>query len=277
MKTLFVTDLDGTLLGEDSRVSPESARIISDLTRRGALITVATARTPATVEPLLAATDIRVPAIVMTGAALWDLHSHRFINTAVLSQHNIQKVIGVMTTHGINPFIYTPKGEGELVVYHNGGMTRHEDTFYQVRRSLPLKRFVLDEADGYARDYGTAILLLGIGDTEQISAVADLLKADPSLSVSAYADIFNPRLSYIEVFRAEVSKARAVQYLSHRVGATRVVVYGDNLNDLPMMAVADESVAVDNALPEVLACADRAIGPNTSSSVAHDMRKLFDN
>ena len=72
MKQLFVTDLDGTLLSTDSRVSPESAHIISELTRQGALITVATARTPATVEPLLRNTLTTPPAIVMTGAALWD-------------------------------------------------------------------------------------------------------------------------------------------------------------------------------------------------------------
>ncbi|MDE5554439.1 MAG: HAD hydrolase family protein, partial [Muribaculaceae bacterium] len=63
--------MDGTLLGGDSMVSSETAAIISDLTRRGALITVATARTPATVVPLLADTLTTPPAIVMTGAAMW--------------------------------------------------------------------------------------------------------------------------------------------------------------------------------------------------------------
>ena len=69
-KQLFVTDMDGTLLGADSRVSRRSARIITDLSRRGALITVATARTPGTVEPLLADTLTLPPAVVMTGAAM---------------------------------------------------------------------------------------------------------------------------------------------------------------------------------------------------------------
>ena len=54
-------------------------------------------------------------------------------------------------------------------------------------------------------------------------------------------------------------------------GADRVVVYGDNLNDLPMFAVADEAVAVANARPQVLAAADRIIGRNTDDSVAKDM------
>ncbi len=69
---LFVTDLDGTLLDNEGRVPPMTARVISDLSHMGALITVATARTPATVDRILAHTFTRLPLIVMTGAALWD-------------------------------------------------------------------------------------------------------------------------------------------------------------------------------------------------------------
>ncbi|WP_304643331.1 HAD family hydrolase, partial [uncultured Muribaculum sp.] len=79
-RTLYVTDMDGTLLDDNSRVSPESAEIITDLTQRGALITVATARTPATVNPLLAHTVTSLPAIVMTGATLWDRNTMRYID-----------------------------------------------------------------------------------------------------------------------------------------------------------------------------------------------------
>lgn len=43
--TLYVSDMDGTLLGADSRVSELSREIISGLSRQGHNITVATART----------------------------------------------------------------------------------------------------------------------------------------------------------------------------------------------------------------------------------------
>ena len=50
--------------------------------------------------------------------------------------------------------------------------------------------------------------------------------------------------------------------------ADRLVVFGDNINDLPMMRLADVAVAVENAVEEVKAEADIVIGPNTSDSVA---------
>ena len=107
MTTLFITDMDGTLLGTDSLVSAESAAIISELTRRGALISVATARTPATVEPLLRDTLTTPPAIVLTGGALWDRERHRFISPHTLGEAKGLELTRRFKEHGVEPFVYT--------------------------------------------------------------------------------------------------------------------------------------------------------------------------
>lgn len=54
----------------------------------------------------------------------------------------------------------------------------------------------------------------------------------------------------------------------HRLGAERLVVFGDNHNDLPMFEVADESYAVSNAVPAVLEAATGVIGSNDEDAVA---------
>ncbi|MDE6633608.1 MAG: HAD family hydrolase, partial [Muribaculaceae bacterium] len=72
MRTLFVTDLDGTLLNQERKVSNESAGILNESIAGGALFSVATARTPGTVGPLLQEVNCTLPLIVMTGAAIWD-------------------------------------------------------------------------------------------------------------------------------------------------------------------------------------------------------------
>ena len=45
--TLYVSDLDGTLLGADSHLSVASCAMLNEAIAQGALFTVATARTPA--------------------------------------------------------------------------------------------------------------------------------------------------------------------------------------------------------------------------------------
>ena len=56
--------------------------------------------------------------------------------------------------------------------------------------------------------------------------------------------------------------------MAERTGATRIVAFGDNINDIPMLKSADLAVAVANCVDEVRAVADIVIGPNTDDSVA---------
>ncbi|MCM1077073.1 MAG: Cof-type HAD-IIB family hydrolase [Bacteroides sp.] len=272
MRHLYISDMDGTLLGTDSKVSDESARIISTLSRRGIPITVATARTPATVDVLLHDTYITVPAIVMTGAALWDIQSHRYIDPITLTPEAAAEVTEVFSEMGVNPFVYVMSDEAEkLKVYHHTDFNRQERNFYEERRHLQGKRFILGDVRSITAPPAGTILIYGMDEASRIEAVAEKLRGYPALSVSCYRDIFNSDIANIEIFANGVSKASAIKRLAGRVGADRITAYGDNLNDLPMFEVADEAVAVANAVPEVLAKADRVIGPNSTSSVARDI------
>lgn len=272
IKHLFVSDLDGTLLGTDSEVSEESAEIISGLSRRGALITVATARTPATVEPLLRRTFTSIPAIVMTGAALWDRERQAYTDTVMVDPDIIPDIIQMYAAAGVSPFHYQIPSDGSVMrVYHSSDLTRCERRFVDDRLHLKLKKFVFTSAEEPALPYPDTVLIFAMGPHEKLAPVADKLSREPRCSFSFYNDIFNRDLSYIEIFGAGVSKASAISRLARKLGAEKITVYGDNLNDLPLMRIADESVAVANAVDEVRRIADRTIGPNSESSVARDI------
>lgn len=272
MKTLYVTDLDGTLLGSDSTVSARSADLLNSLADAGAAVTVATARTPATVQPLLRGIRTLAPAVVMTGAALWDRATGHWLDTHLFAPDVAADAIAQFVRCGVSPFVYTLDGEA-LTVFHDRRLNRMEGRFYRERADLRLKRFVFGPTDPDPSLYPPVILLLGVDTTPRINVLADRLSADSRLSVSAYTDIFNSEQSFIEVFAAGVSKAAAVLRLKRELRADRLVVYGDNLNDLTMFAAADEAVAVANAKPEVIAAATRVIGPNYASAVPLDIAK----
>lgn len=276
MRRLFVTDLDGTLLTPESRVSDESARIISELSREGALITVATARTPATLEPLLRDVYTSIPAIVLTGASMWDRNSRLFTDTVYLPDGEETRLIGMFREAGVSPFVYTVADDRRSMrVFHDAKVADRDLRFYAERKELPLKNFIFSDAEMRA-GHDNVVLLLGICPTVKAARLSRTMNAGAGgLSVSSYPDIFNPDVSYIEVFRAGVSKARAVEKLREMTGAGHVTVYGDSINDLSMFAVADEAVAPANAMPEVIARADRVIGPNSAPSVAMDILREY--
>ena len=79
---------------------------------------------------------------------------------------------------------------------------------------------------------------------------------------------FNSDIYNLEVLAPGVSKASAIRRVAKAEGAERIVVFGDNLNDLPMFAVADIAVAVGNAMPQVKAAAHEIIDANYTDAVA---------
>ncbi len=268
-RTLYVSDLDGTLLGDDSRLSRGTIDMLNRIIEeRGGLFTVATARTPATVVPLMQEVHARLPFIVIGGSAMWNPVTGNFEHTHGIDDPTVNAVADVFDGYGIHPFIYRRHGSGLLRAHHYGPLSAQERQFVNERQHLPLKRFFLDDRN-YRQGDDEALLIFSLNRFAVLEAIANDLRATvPTCSVMVYHDIFDEQSGYLEIFTAGTSKAAAIGDLARQVGAQRVVVFGDNRNDIAMMQAADHSVAVENAFPEVKSMASEVIGPNTADSVA---------
>lgn len=267
--TLYVSDLDGTLLGEDSQLSAVTVatlnRIIGEL---GGLFTVATARTPATVVPLMQQVHARLPFIVIGGSAMWNPVTMSYEHTRGIDDMTVNAVADVFDRRGAHPFIYRRHGKNLLHTHHYGPLSTQEERFIAERQHLPLKQFFLDDRD-FRHSDDEALLIFSMNKYAVLKSIADDLRTSvPTCSVMVYHDIFDESEGYLEIFSAGTSKAAAIRDLARQLGAGRVVVFGDNRNDIAMMQAADFSVAVDNAFTEVKAVASEVIGPNTVDSVA---------
>lgn len=266
MKTLFVSDLDGTLLNDDARLSARTIAMLNEAISAGALFTVATARTAATVDVLLQDVDMQLPAIVMTGATLWDCKKKDYKALNYFDEVDAGYIFRLFAQYDVCPFTYTlPYGRNILEVYYDNPHPSQVDiSFKEARATLPLKHFVTGKPSSFAN----VLLFYASGNRKTMQDLSKRIAESTRLSVSCYDDIYNPGTSLIEVFAGGVSKARAIQNLRGMLGVDRVVVFGDNLNDLPMFRVADTSVAVENSALETLKAADVVIGKNTDDSVA---------
>lgn len=274
-KTLYVSDLDGTLLGEDSRVSAESASMLNEAIARGALFTAATARTPATVSLLLSGIQVALPIVVMTGAAMWNPASGLYSDVVTMHPGIADEVLRAIRAHSLPAFMFTMR-EGVIQIYHTGTLSPLEEEFIANRSLSPYKRFHVP-ADGESEmpaPLSDVLLFYAMQPSAMAAeAYSDIVKIDGCNPIY-YHDQFGPDTGILEVFSADASKANAVRKLKAATGADRIVAFGDNLNDLPLLRMADVAIAVENAVDEVKAEADVIIGPNTSDAVA---RYIHDN
>ncbi|XEC94773.1 HAD family hydrolase [Paenibacillus tarimensis] len=68
MSTLYVSDLDGTLLNAERRVGEDSIRILNELIEQGLHFMIATARSIESAQPLLAGINLILPGIFITSS-----------------------------------------------------------------------------------------------------------------------------------------------------------------------------------------------------------------
>ena len=267
ISTLYVSDLDGTLLNEHSQVSAESAAMLNEAIERfGAQFTCATPRTPATIVPLMQNIHMQLPMIAMAGAAMWNPVRSAYENVRTIGEAQIRQIVGIYERHGARPFVYRHHG-GIIEAYHSAQLSAAEREFVEPRSHTPLKRFVLGNGYGSADD--EAMIIFSIDRYDLLKQVYTDIVQEVQCSPVCYHDIFDPDAALLEIYAPGVSKAAAVQRMQAEVGAEQLVVFGDNRNDIPMMQVATRSVAVENAFPEVKAIAHEIIPPNTANAVPH--------
>lgn len=275
MATLFVSDLDGTLLGPDRKVSAVSVNLINEAISAGAMFSVATARTPATVAPLLDDIESPLPLIVMTGAAIWDREQNRYIHAYFHREKTAQYLADLYRRHGLSAFVYILGNDNVIHIYHIGEMSELEREFMEERIQTPYKNFhILDKEEGeLPKNLNRVLLFYSMRPTEEVRRVYDEIKDSDDLRAVFYHDMYGDKIALMEVFGPEASKANAVRQLADMVGADRIVAYGDNVNDIPILEIADDPVVVENAVEAARLVAGRVIGSNSEDSVAKDIKK----
>lgn len=267
-KTLYVSDLDGTLLGADSQVSDASVAILNELIdHHGLLFTVATARTTATVVPLMQAVHATLPYIVLSGAAMWHPLSQSLQQVQSLDTGLVSDICHIFELHTVHPFVYRCHGN-TILAHHYGPLSAVEQEFVDQRNDTPYKLFLLDDAHYHTSSDPTMLVFAMDHGPVLHDIYEQVLATSLPCTPIIYHDNNDPRLGLLEIYAPGCSKAAAIARLARQVGAERVVAFGDNLNDLAMLNAADHAVAVANAVPAVRAAADEVIGANSDDSVA---------
>lgn len=269
-RVLYVSDLDGTLLDPHTRVTPASASMLNEAIGRGALFTVATARTPATVVDLLRDVEMRLPAVVMTGAALFHFADHSFSRVRCFPPGVVERMLRLYRRHGVATFIYTINTD-RLDVFHIGELNQFEKCFIAERCNSPVKRFHVPASGESVLPGGldNTVLLFSVQPWERAHALYEEMKSSGlPCTPLCYHDAFGPDWGELEMFGPQTSKAAAVEAIASDTGASRIVAFGDNVNDMTLFRLADEGIAVANAIPELKEMASEVIGSNAEDAVA---------
>ena len=265
MKTLYISDLDGTLLNENADLSEHTISVLNNLIAKGMNFSVATARTAATTALILENVKINVPIILMNGVLIYDLNAKQYVKKEILREEKVRQILSVMNKEELTGLMYA-LSDDELATYYERIYNDALRDFIDERIRKYNKKFT--QIDDFA-DADTDIIYFSYMDTyKNIHRLYDEISKISELRIEKYQDIYTEGdIWYMEVFNETASKHNAIQYIRQQYGFEKIVGFGDNLNDLPLFTACDECYAVSNAKPEVKEKATAVIGKNDEDGV----------
>lgn len=270
---LFVTDLDGTLINSKREVPKRSLEILNKLIDKGVNFTVATARTPATAVEILQDLNLKLPVALMNGVLIYDTKELKYIDIKGIEKESAHKVLDIFKAYNKNPLVYGVK-DNHLWVYHKDFENVYEYNFYKERVDKRLKTFVQIENYKESIIEANIINFVAFDNYEKIKKIAKEIESIEGITVNYYKDVYED-CYFLEAYSSEASKANGIKYLSKYIDYSKVICFGDNLNDIPMFELANESYATQNAAEEIKKIATDVIGSCEEDGVAEFLLNRF--
>ncbi len=272
MKTLYLTDLDGTFLNNKAAVSKRSKQIINLLSKNGVLFTIASARTYATVIPMFEGVTLPCPLVLMNGVCIFDSQKKQTISRKTISDITTKRVVDAFAKYQKNPMVYFEHDNSMLVEYREL-LTKSQKDYVAHRENFYKKRFV--QTDFYSIDGNHDIVYIASLDKkEELEPIYQIVSGFDDVSCNFYPDNYCGEY-FLEVYKKDVSKASGAIFVKELLGADKIVAFGDNINDIPLFELADEAYAVSNSCDELKKLATGVIGSNDEDAVAEFLLERF--
>lgn len=268
MKTLYISDLDGTLLDSTGRLSNTTTTLLKDIIASGIHFTCATARTEATTSKILAEIPLSAPCILMNGVVILDLQKNHYIKVEYLDLDFYTALLNQLEALGLTSFIYTIE-DNCLNTYYDTFPNEAMHAFFKERVNLYQKRYTSVPSLKNIPKQGVIYSLL-LDKKTALQPLCDWISSiakDYPIDYIFYPEIYYDDIWCLEIFSKNASKYNAVKYLKDTYQYDKVIGFGDNLNDLSLFMACDECYAVSNAKETVKQAATEVIGPNTEDSV----------
>ena len=273
MKTLYITDLDGTLLGSDMKLSKFTKEVLEKSGRQGVAITFATARSLSSAKVVIEGAQFSEPAIIYNGVFVVYPDTGEKLFRNVFSEYQISSWMHFFLERNMYPLCYAIVDGKERVSWLQGKVNTGIER-YIISRNGDKHLYCASSLEELFM--GEIYYFTYIGTRAQLVKVADEAIALEEGQVLFQQEIYDKDEYWLEIVPKGVSKANAILKMKEIMGFQRIVVFGDGANDIPMFEVADECYAMDNAVPELKRIATGVIGSNVEDGVAKWLNNVLE-
>jgi Cof subfamily protein (haloacid dehalogenase superfamily) len=259
---LVVSDVDGTLVTPDKRLTESTVRAVRLLRERGVGFTVNSSRPPMGVRMLIEPLALRLPIGTFNGGATIgpDLE---LIERHLVPEPAARRCVDVLAAFGADVWVFTTDS---WLVRDPGG-----DYVPQERQSIQAEPSVVADFDSCLAD---ALKIVGSSsDFARLSKCEAVMREE----LRGEASVARSQPWYLDITAPNVDKGTFVEALSNRlaVSPAAIAALGDMENDLAMFRKAGLSIAMGNPINEVKRQANHVTAPNTEDGFARAVERYI--
>ena len=240
---LFVSGLNDTIVDGSGYLSPYAKVELNRLIEDGAAFTVSTIQTPATVRELLPGVTLRLPIIVMDGAAMYDLEERTYLDTIPLSEAAADRMMQMLNERQLAFFTNTL--EDDLLVVHSGLLQNEAiRRLYEEKRRSPDRHFVTRQDE----QIGKILYFMVLDRAEAVEDLYALLQQEPwNQEFRAYYDRTKhyEGCKCLKIYAKNATREAMLEKLMERTHLTKTVTFRSHPGQCDVVvSEADRDVVV---------------------------------
>lgn len=236
---MICSDVDGTLLNEDHEVTEKTREAILQCGMQGIVFAIASARSPAGIEPIIQKNGFSCCIIAYNGALILD-EQRKVLYEHGMTQNEARQIIQQLEESGLDLTWNVYTKDRWIVKKRSDPRVQREEQIVEAQA---------EEARPEALPEETIVdkILCMVAPACMEETEAILKEKFPACAVVRSSDIL------IEITKKGIDKEQGMQKLCayKNIGVDAVIAFGDHYNDLSMLRAAGCGVLMENA-PEAL-------------------------
>lgn len=235
---LLAIDIDGTLTHEAHRVSPEVIDALERFVSEGWKLYFITGRNFSWAMRVLSHLKAPFYLAVLNGALILEMPASKVMRKTYLSKEDLLELDSLLNDEHRDYLLYSGK-EGHDRVYH-----RKPPSSYLQKRALHLNEEWVHVDDFASLPFDDFPTIKWVGKRDRLESIASQVVKEMGWYVPVIRDPVDHDFCLAQASSSQANKGLALELLAHH---RPVIAVGDDLNDLPMLMLADVKVVMYDA------------------------------
>lgn len=255
------TDLDGTLLNSEHKISEYNKKVLRKVTEIGIPVIIATGRIYTSLYKYKAELDLKTPVVCYNGAMVVDGMTDEKIYDVVLDKEIVKEIVNIARTENVH-----------LNLFHGSEwyieQTREEVETY--KNTSGLEYHLLNEDDFENKLVNK---LMFVGENQKLLQIEKIL--NEKFGNRIYKAFSRPY--FLEVLDKNVSKGVSLLEVLKRMNINKenVIAFGDAENDAEMIEGVGMGIAMANASDKLKSKAKHVADTNDNDGVGRFLNEYL--